>query len=213
MGRGKILLIVIIAGLMAALAAVMIGSSHTNQVVSPVGKTGGSSSSTRTVSYLTYQDPSGFRFDYPDSLRATAPATLADNLYGKVGLTSKQHAGRIEVIAQATTATDLDTWLAAQKIDPTKTPARQLKLADLTAEQFATSGATITVALDQGAVMIVKLEAKADPAYWITGYNKILTSFAFVRPDANQGNANNQTTVDNTGTSGAVEFEGEEVVQ
>ncbi len=213
MTRGKILIIAVIGVLVAGLAILMVTGNRINQTVSPLGKAGKATTSDLPITYLTHQDSSGFRFDYPDTLVATVPAKLTDNLYGEVNLTSKKYPGSINIIAQTTTAKDLHDWLTTQKIDPKQTPFKQLKLADLEAQQYATAGATITIALDRGAAFIIKLEAKNNPAYWITGYNKILTSFAFVNPETNQENTNITTTIDDAGTAGAVELEGEEVIE
>jgi|GEM_PF-1722865 len=206
------LVIFIIIGLaVAGWAIFKTISGRSSKLISPTGNLSKQSSPTALpIRYFTYNDPAGFKFSYPDTLTATSPSTLRDDFYSQIELKSQKYQGAITIVAKNTNVTDLNQWLINNKIETKTISVRDLKLADLNAKQFANNGKTTTVALDQGVEFTVLLSATNNPAYWITAYNKILGSFAFVDPvSQNQ----DQNSAADTSGSDAVEYEGEEVIE
>ena len=152
-------------------------------------------SSSSSVQLKTYTNPSGFSFQYPKSLLLTEKTVTDQSIYAWVELTDPQKKGVVSVKLESSDLTKIDDWVGVGKM-------KKVKLADLEGRVFMGENKIVTVALDQGGVLITITTDSLLPAY-----QKIISSFIFVEQPA-------QTT---TGTSGGGEedivFEGEEIIE
>ncbi len=190
------LVILIIGGFSAALIITILLTQKPKIPISPVLKN--QSAPTKIPSLpaqlKTYTNPAGFSFQYPKSLLLTEKKINDQSIYAWVELTPPQKKGIVSIKLESSDLAKIDDWVGAGKI-------KKVKLADLEAREFTDGNQTITLALDQGGVLISITTDLLLPAY-----QQIVSSFIFTQPP--------QPTINTTGGGGEeIIFEGEEVIQ
>ena len=189
--------IVIIGGFsMALIIIILLTQKQPKTSISPVSKN--QSAPTKTASLpaqlKTYINSSGFSFQYPESFLLTEKKINDQSIYAWVELTHPQKKGIVSIKLESSDLAKIDDWVGAGKI-------KKVKLADLEGREFTTVNQTITLALDQGGVLISIITDQLLPAY-----QQIVSSFIFTQPP--------QTTTDTSEDGeGDIVFEGEEVIQ
>jgi len=160
----------------------------------------------------TYQNPSGFEFQYPQSVRVDEnenPASYADIL-----ILSNDLSGQMSVKVTDTKVKSADEWLKKESILPKITEKKQIILADIEAVQVATPGGILAVAVDQGALFVVHLDWMENGDYWKEIYETFLSSFAFVAPTkTNPQQKQPAASEAGGGGSSDIIFEGEEIIE
>lgn len=146
--------------------------------------------------FLEYRDPSGFSFSYPDNLSIAKNEASADE-YADLLLSSKDVSGSLTLRIADSKLTSLEQW---SKLN-TGT-SQEVKLGNLKALEIQTSDRLLLGALDQGILFTIEVP-KLEEEFWMKVYNKILTNFSFIVPEAAQGST----------SSDDISFEGEEVVE
>lgn len=159
---------------------------------------------------LKYSDESGFEFTYSPELTVKPSEKLLDTQYSEINITSVKRKGNINVNVETATISDFSQWEKENKINIKTNPPKELKIANLAAQQYQVDKKIITISFDQGVLFSLTLDPADNIAFWITNYNKIIASFKIALPQ--------QEEVDTSGTSdqtidGGVEYEGEEVVE
>ncbi len=194
----KKLLIAIVGILLGLSVIVVVISSRNKPSVSPVSQNSPTTivAPTPVVKLKKYSDPSGFSFQYPDSLILTPKNPLPKNAYASVELTLPKDNALIALTVE-------DSNLANLKSAVTATSSTSLKLADLSAVQFDSNNNKTTLALDQGVLFTLTLNPSNATDSWTTAYNQIVSSFAFDQPSNSiEGSPGND-----------VVYEGEETVE
>jgi len=163
----------------------------------------------KTKPDLKYSDESGYEFTYPQDLSIKPNDTLSDTQYSELDITSTKRKGNININVETPTLTNFTEWEDENKIDIKINPPKELKMADLSAQQYLVNKKTVTIAFDQGIIFTLTLDPADNPAYWITNYNKIISSFkiALQQEEVNTSGASDQTI------DGGVEYEGEETIE
>ncbi|OGE72709.1 hypothetical protein A3H40_00140 [Candidatus Daviesbacteria bacterium RIFCSPLOWO2_02_FULL_38_15] len=151
----------------------------------------------------TYNDPSGFTFDYPDNLSLTKNETENPSFYADIRLSSKDVDGNLALKISDTTFSSLDDWLEVNKGNSKNTP-KEVKLGNLKAMEIKTEDRLLLGALDSRVLFTIEMP-KIEEDFWNKVYSKVLADFTFVAPTAEDS----QTS----GDQSDVAFEGEEVVE
>lgn len=133
---------------------------------------------------VTWNDPAGFSFQYPQNITIDKHDEDTEN-YAHLELTNASHPGRLIVWAKDTTYTDVATWVKkdasikdAAVIDTSLggKPAKKIILA-----QSASSGKKlITGAIDEQILFTIEAEPTGEDPYWQQTYDAISQSFVFV---------------------------------
>lgn len=130
---------------------------------------------------LTYEDASGFKFDYSSDLTIQEVELDNNSVYSSLELLSSDP-GKLTIRISDTGFPDLTTW---QKEFETKNIINEVVSAnwdDLTAIEFSYGAPKLrkTVAVDSN--IIYELESPADNGYWDKIRGSILSSFKFQLP-------------------------------
>lgn len=130
---------------------------------------------------LTWNDPNGFTFQYPEGLSVNKHEEDQDN-YAHVELTSKDHPGSIIVWAKDTTATDVNAWVKTEKLFAGATvadamlsgkPAKKIVLAD--------GSKTIVGTIDDDILFTIET-LPTDASYWSRIHDMTVRSFTLTAP-------------------------------
>lgn len=152
---------------------------------------------------ITYTDPTGFSFNYPDNLTLAKNDQIDANTYADIQLTAKGVNGSLSLKIVDSKFKSLDDWLKAnQTVAKNST---EVKLGNLKAQEVKISDRLLLGALDQGILFTIEMPL-IEEQFWMKVYNKILADFTFTPPD-NAGAGGSSVS------SGDVSFEGEEVVE
>jgi len=208
MPKPHVIVIIVISGLVIGIVALLVISSQ--QPAQKQSETKIIPTVQKIKPDLKYVDESGFEFTYSPDLTVKPSEKLLDTQYSEINITSVKRKGNININIEAATTSDFSEWEKENKINIKTNPAKDLKIADLSAKQYLIDKKTITVSFDQGVIFTITLDPADNPAYWITNYNKIVSSFKIALPQ--------QEEVDTSGASdqtidGGVEYEGEEVIE
>ena len=151
--------------------------------------------------FIEYSDPSGFTFSYPDNLsiekKEVDPDLIGvdENTYADLVLSSNEVSGSLNLKIVDSKYKSLDEWAKLSK-----GTTKEVNLGSLKATEIKTSDRLLLGALDQGILFTIEVPL-IEEDFWIKVYNKILTDFSFVAPEAAS-----------TSTEEVI-FEGEEVVE
>lgn len=159
-----------------------------------------------------YQNPSGFEFQHPQSVRIDEnedPTSYAD-----ITILSDDLSGQMSVKVTDTKVKSADEWLKKESILPKITEKKQIILADIEAVQVATPGGILAVAVDHGALFVIRLDWMENGDYWKEIYETFLSSFAFVAPTKTNPQQQRPTASEaGGGGSSDIIFEGEEIIE
>ncbi|HCM37357.1 MAG: hypothetical protein UV61_C0016G0007 [Candidatus Gottesmanbacteria bacterium GW2011_GWB1_43_11] len=160
---------------------------------------------------ITWSDPAGFTFNYPDTLKVDKHDEDQEN-YAHVELTDAAHPGKIIIWAKDLPLTksqvavaNVDEWVSADK-QLASSNVLDTELGGQTAKKILVGQNQLVLgAIYDGLLFTVEGEL-TDNAYWSKVYDQITSSFAF-DPTADNSSA--------TGDSGAtdVSVDEEEVVE
>jgi len=159
----------------------------------------------------TYQNPSGFEFQYPQTFYIDE----RDNpkVYADILILSDSLSGQMSIKVTDTKLENANEWLKQESILPKANERSQILFADIDAVQVATPGGMMAVAVDQGALFVIRLDWMKDKVAWQKAYENFLSTFAFIAPTKSktqQSPASSSTGGDN---SLDIIFEGEEIIE
>lgn len=132
--------------------------------------------------FATYTDPSGFVFQYPKGIVASAKKLPNNQIYSSVELSATGSAETITIKAEDSNLNTIDDWFKGSKKASVFGEIKKVKLADLDARQFAANNERMTIALDQGVLFTITTNAKKDTNL-LKAYQKVTDSFVFVQPN------------------------------
>lgn len=154
--------------------------------------------------FIEYTDPSGFSFSYPDNLSIEKSDIEDPNSYADLQIFSKDVNGSIKIRIEDTKFKSLDEWIKSNNIPDTVVPMEK-KLGSLDAKEIKVSDRLMLGAIDQKILFTLELPL-VEEKFWMKVYEKILTDFTFVAPEAIESSNTSVSESDIT-------FEGEEVVE
>lgn len=157
-----------------------------------------------------YSDESGFEFTFSPGLSIKPNDELLDTQYSEIEITSAKRKGNININVETSTMTSFIEWEKENKINIKTNPPKELKIADLPTKQYLVDKKTVTIAFDQGVLFTLTLDSADNAAYWITNYNKIISSFKISLP---QEEVSGTTGTSDQTIDGGVEYEGEETIE
>jgi len=153
-----------------------------------------------------YSDPAGFKFNYPDSVTVSPKDTIDDSSYSSLIVASSKNQGKMTIDAVSSELIALDDLIKS------KTSVSDVKLADLSAKQYAEKGNIVTLALDKGVLFTLTVSSGGNVTFWNEVNNKIISSFAFAAPETTQVTSDTSAPAADSGDSD-VSFEGEETIE
>lgn len=158
---------------------------------------------TPSQSLTTYEDPSGFKFDYPDNLSIAKQETSDESIYSSLQLYSKQTDGSISLEISDTKLKNTDDWIAKNNYSTAQ--IKNSKLGSLDAKEIKTADRLYLVAIDKGILFSFEMPP-LNESFWTPVFQKLSTAFSFGVPETS-----------NTQAASAPEelvfFEGEETVE
>lgn len=150
---------------------------------------------------LTWNDPAGFTFQYPDGLTIDKHDEDKEN-YAHIEMTNKDHPGNVIVWAKDTNASDVTAWVRTEKrfkdaniLDTTlgDKPAKKILL-------VSPSSTLIVGAIDDAILFTVEAQLDEE-GYWSNVHDQITKSFVFT-PLA--GEKQNTSSGDSSGNQSSV---------
>lgn len=143
--------------------------------------------------FISYTDPAGFSFSYPDNLSLVNNEPKSERTYSDITLTAKGLDGNLSLVISDTNFKTLDEWLKANGTGTSK----EVKLGGLKAIETTTNNKLTLGAIDQGILFTIVVPLADRKDFWMEVYNQILQDFTFVAQ----------------ATSEDVIFEGEEIIE
>ena len=124
-------------------------------------------------STATYQDESGYSFDYPDSVSVKDVTPADDNFYSSLELKKGTDTLTVKITVGNTNP---------YKNDKKASLIGSVPMDGITANQYSLGTRLISVAIDQGVLYVI--DGPADGGFWEEIQNKILSTFKFGTADA-----------------------------
>lgn len=156
--------------------------SKKGAIVSPEAS-GGESAASAPQKILSWSDPAGFTFQYPEGVVIDKHDEDKEN-YAHIEFAHSSHTGSIIVWAKDTTAESGASWLKSQKTYQNATTLDST-LGEIEAVKALLTTPTrlmVTATVDEGIVFYV--EGKLDDSdFWTPVYETITNSFAFTSAD------------------------------
>lgn len=202
---GLLIIVVVVIG-----GIIVLTSKETKEISSPVAKKQTVTTSSPTVAFAKleiYKDPSGFEFEYPDSVEIKKDANSDQFVYSSVKVISPKKLGGIQITVTSTTLKNKDEWLKSEKLSIPAVKIENVKLADLDAYRFEKQKKIITATVDTETLFLFTVDPREDKDFWSAVNNKITSSFSFQAPEAPADNSSG------TSSSDEVILEGEEVIE
>ena len=153
-----------------------------------------------SVSTKTYEDPSGFSFNYPDNFDLQAKEVVDDTTYADITLTAKDVSGKASI-----QVTDTKLKTPAEFFDKGATLV-DAKIGTLVGKQLKDADTIRIVAIDQGILFVVESTFENDQSFWNAAVPTITESFVFQKQTQSTNTQSNDSSSD-------VTFEGEETVE
>jgi hypothetical protein len=157
----------------------------------------------------TYNDPSGFTFQYPKTYVVDDNTKKNPQAYADLTIQKPQMSGKILLTITDTSFTSFDEWLKKNKTSSPEGKIESIKLADIEAKQFPISEGLHTIAFDKQILISIILNEQNKKESWRPIYHKLIESFAFVQPEKSSDSSGSSTTEEQND----VIFEGEEVIE
>lgn len=149
----------------------------------------------------TYEDSTGFSFDYPDNLSLTNNQPKNERVYADVNLSSKDTDGSLSLIISQTSFTKLEDWVEANKGESKE--LKDINLGTLKGKEIVGPDRLLLGAIDQEVLFTMEIKFNQEKDFWTDAYNQVIKSFTFI---------NTSGSTATTNASSDVTFEGEEVV-
>ena len=146
---------------------------------------------------LTWDDPAGFTFDYPDGLTVDKHDEDQKN-YAHIEFTSKDHPGSVIVWAKDTTAADTAAWVKAEA-QFKGANVLETTLAGLPARKILLTTPTkmLIVGTVSDNIVFSVVSTLADETFWSGVQTKMTDSFAFKPATGNSsGGVSDEQPVD-----------------
>ncbi len=164
---------------------------------------------TPSNTFITYTDPTGFAFSYPDNLSLQNNELKDNDTYAELKLIAKGVNGSMNLKISDSKLSSLDEWLKTNKVTTSSQTPKEMKLGNLKAIEIKTTDHLLLGALDQGVLFTIEIPLGQDKDFWTNVYSKVLTDFSFAPPA--KENADPQGEV--ISSSKDVSFEGEEAIE
>jgi len=160
---------------------------------------------------LSYKNDSGFAFEYPDIVTLSEDEKDTES-YAHVIFTSEESEGTLSFQVSDTKSKTAQDWLKQNNLLKNKKDISDIPFGDIQAARIATPGGILAVAVDQGALFVIKTEGVDDTDFWKNIFDTIMSSFAFTEP-ATPTSKHAPASSSGGSTSSDIIFEGEEIVE
>lgn len=127
---------------------------------------------------LTYEDTSGFSFDYPSDLTVQEIELENNTVYSSLELLGSEP-GKLTIRISDTQYPDLKTWQKDLETKQVINEVRPVNWDDLTAVEFSYGAPKLRKTAAVDSKVIYELEAPADNGYWDKIRESILSSLKF----------------------------------
>lgn len=155
----------------------------------------------------TYADPSGFSFEYPDTVIVSPQQNV--RYYALIEITAKNKTGDIIIRI----FDDTDKAVVGRPIDPIgPSPTPNTQLGGLPAYQKEENGKITTIALDKDVIFSIIVNPQNNSEFWEKINNAIISSFAFIQTEQPTQSPQQNSSESSGGTSDETESGVEEIL-
>lgn len=155
-----------------------------------------------------YVDDSGFSFQYSKDITIKKQEDKDDTLYANLLLVSDQVNGNISIKIADSKLSSLDEWLENTKEATMTGKPNEIKFSGMSAYELKNGKKIVTVALDNGILFTISMEALENSIFWQKVYDKLINSFSFTVPQTSTGES-----TDESQSSGDEIVEEEEIIE
>ncbi len=153
-----------------------------------------------------FSDPSGFKFEYPETLTPEIIDKKDPDYYSSIQLKDKSKTGKMTIDLTSTKYSTVEEWAKNNKEIANNSIDTQL--ADLEAKKISSTGKLVIVAVDVETLITLTADfPKNEADYWNSTVKTVADSFEFVEPESQP--AVNQSAPEED----EIVFEGEEVIE
>jgi len=150
---------------------------------------------------LTWEDPAGFTFEYPQGTKINNHPEDEVN-YANLEMTYSANDGKILILAQDTTLKKISDWEKTQiKFSMDKLGGKEAKKISLN------TGETTIGTLDSAILFTIQVTPGTDSQFWQKAFDQIVTSFKFWQPTPAQSGSNSATSGTSGGSGDIIEEE------
>lgn len=152
---------------------------------------------------LTYEDESGFSFQYPSTLGVIEKDVNDPTVYSSLELSSKDHLGeKLVVKITDTSLATIDKWLKENPQTGNLANSAEIALGGMSGKnlKYANPSRTLILAVDNG--ILYRLEASEDGSFWTQALKMVSETFQLTGGIKTSNNG-----------GGSVVDEGEETVE
>ncbi|OGK16403.1 hypothetical protein A2774_03025 [Candidatus Roizmanbacteria bacterium RIFCSPHIGHO2_01_FULL_39_12c] len=182
--KSKILIIFTILIIVSASLMFIASLQNSKKLLSPISTQSAPTPSAKPGKIKTreFQDPSGFKFSYPETLTVKSEEKLADNYYTALRLTDKKYDGGITIELTSTKYSSLADWIKANK-----NIAKNYKksfLSDLDSIEVEENDKKTILAVDiETLISLVADYSKNSKSFWLESLKTVTSTFAFELPE------------------------------
>lgn len=162
---------------------------------------------TPSKTLISCEDPSGFKFDYPDNLSISIEELSDPSTYSSLQVYSKKTDGSISLTVSDTKLKNTEDWIKENNFSTAK--IKDTKIANLEAKEITSSDRVYLIAIDNGVQFVFEMPT-INQKFWTPTFEKIVSNFSFGSTDTQASQASTQTTAQ---AQEEVFFEGEETVE
>ena len=173
-------------------------------ILSPLGET-----PTQKAQLLTWEDPAGFKFSYPDGIKINPHEEDTAN-YAHLELTSTGHSGGILIWMKDTNYKDLEDWTKKEATGGAQVFDSELGGKPAKKVAYVSPQKLVVATIDVDVLVLVEVSLDEE-GYWQGVYEEILSSFEFI-PLGGEARPTSTAPGPGQGGGGVIEEE-EEIVE
>lgn len=189
--KGVIATLVLLIGIAVGVLFFQVFTKSEEQPVSSITPTPEEINPSMTLK--EYSDESGFVIEYPDDLSLKREDVEDESVYSKIAISSSKASGNVSIKVTETKYTTFAKWLDAQDASLKSWEAKEINLGDLTAYEITTDDKTQSIAVDQGVLFVISLDAKGNEKYWESIYKTVVSSLRFSKPESTTSGSSSGT--------------------
>lgn len=171
----KLLIVAGLVGfLLVLMAAIFLKFKRTTSFISPIV----SPVERKEVKLVTWEDPAGFSFDYPENI-GIDPHEEDEENYAHLELTSPDHPGGIIIWVKETIYNNIKDWVEKEATEGSQ--ILDSELGGQPAKKIASSEPRklVTATIDVDALVLIEMIPDGE-GYWQEVYDQVIGSFAFI---------------------------------
>lgn len=186
------IIILILVLVLIGVPVVLVIKNKKTETVTPLGL--GQKQETTLEKIVTYNDSSGFKFDYPENLMVKDVSGTASDVYSSLEISSANQTGKMTIKIIDSPYDSLESYLSSKEASSAGV-SRDVIVASMPAKQIQLTNPKRleTVAISDGVMYVIESPLD-DQGYWNKIHNQIVSSLTMEtqdNPAAASDNSNN----------------------